>query len=498
MTDRGLDLFEKKVFKYCTRYGLLDADVIITGLSGGPDSVCLITLLNKFAKTMDCTYDIVAVHVNHNLRPVDCDKDERFVRDLCLDMGIKLFSYSEDVEKAAKDLKISEEEAGRRIRYEHFRDVAASISPGRYVIATAHHLGDLAETMMMNLFRGTGLDGLCAMKPVDGDLIRPLLCVDKDEIEDYLQKNGIGYVTDRTNMEEIGTRNVWRNRIFPVIGENNARDPVEALASAHSLLSLDKDYIDSVADSSYGRYLKLLGEYRALDLEFCKLHDAVATRVIRRLWMDSFGNMTDLEAVNTGYALEFAGRSDTSGFVTLDMPFARTLWRFEGLMGFCNKEDIEPLTIRLAEGEGLIASPSEVNIPVKEGMCGKIPGTSLYITSNIVENIDNLSYNNHSWICPLDLPGLKGRPLAVRNGCGDSKFTKAGALGGKLLKDVFADRKVPRPARGYVLAVTSEDTALWVPGIGHAAGFTDDLSRARFLEEGYEGRYLVVRISQED
>ena len=498
MTDKGCDELELKVYDYCCRKGLLDLDGIVVGLSGGPDSVFLLTLLDKFRREKKINCDIVAVHVNHNLRPEDCDKDEAFVQDLCAAMNIRLFTESADVAKKSEDLGISVEEAGRRIRYSCFRRIAGSFAPRRYMIATAHHDGDLAETMMMNLFRGTGLDGMTAMQPVSDDLIRPLLCVSKKEIIEYLDARGISYCTDKTNFEDIGTRNVWRNKILPFIGEYTSRDPEDALNATHALLSKDREFIEGAAEEAYGRCAVDIGPFRAIDCGCRDFHAAIYTRILRRLWKETFDELTDLEAVNLNIAQDLMRKTGLEGFTSVDMPFGRIMWRMGDLAGFAEPGDTEAVACALAERDGYITSSAKVAIELCDGVKDNIPGTNLAVECSVVENIDDLSYNNHSWICPLDSPLLQGHTLVLENDCKAAKFTKAGSYGGKLLKDILADRKVPRPARAFVLAAVAGDTALWVPGAGHAAGFTDALSRDRFQEDGYEGRYLAVRISSEE
>ncbi|MBO4578731.1 MAG: tRNA lysidine(34) synthetase TilS [Clostridiales bacterium] len=497
MIDKGLEDLELKVFEYCRDNGLLDLAAIVVGLSGGPDSVCLLTVLDKFKKEGRIRSDLVAVHINHNLRPGACDEDEAFVRSLCGSMGIELFVKSVDVKALSEELGISIEEAGRRARYDYFHEVASELGSGDAVIATAHHADDLAETMMMNLFRGAGLDGLTALKPRQDDIVRPLLCVSKEEITGYLDSRGLRYVTDLTNFEDIGTRNVWRNKIFPYMAEHLSRDPKEALASARKLLASDSDYIDRAADEAYSTYKTDIGPFKALDVSAGSLHEAIFTRLIRRLWKDSFGNMTDFESCNLELASELIVK-EQDGFVTLDMPFSRKIWRFGGLAGFCGGDEVGKIAAELASKEGYIISEAEVTLEVRDGICEKIEGTNLIIACRIIENIDDLSYNIHSWICPLDMLSDRGRSLVLTNGAGDLKFTRAGSSCGKRLLDVLADRKVPRPVRRSVLAVASDGVILWLPGVGHAVGFTDALSHERFLRENYEGKYLLVEIKPED
>ncbi|MGN1148748.1 MAG: ATP-binding protein, partial [Lachnospiraceae bacterium] len=208
----------KKVSAYIEKYHMLSAgDTVVTGVSGGADSVCLLLVLSALQKEIPFT--LVAVHVNHLIRS-DAGKDAAFVKDLCEKCGVPFFLVEKDVEAIAKEKGISTEEAGRQVRYEAFTQVlqqeaaaqslrgqtetaaaqslrgqtetaTAQALPGRGKIAVAHNLNDRAETMLFNLFRGSGLTGLGSIRPIryggDGpDIIRPLLCVTRAEIEDFL------------------------------------------------------------------------------------------------------------------------------------------------------------------------------------------------------------------------------------------------------------------------------------------------------------------------
>lgn len=202
----------EKVRSYAEKWQMLTSeDCVIVGVSGGADSVCLLLVLLELKKEIG--FEVVAVHVNHGLRGEDADADEAFVKQFCAERGVPLETYFADVEAVAKERKQSTEEAGREVRREFFEEARCKYNGTK--IALAHHQNDNAETFLFRLARGTGLKGLGGMAPVKDEFIRPLLCVDRNEIEAYLQERGVSYCTDATNKSDAYARNLIRNQVIP-------------------------------------------------------------------------------------------------------------------------------------------------------------------------------------------------------------------------------------------------------------------------------------------
>ena len=201
---------EEQVEAFAGRYGMIcPGDGIVLGLSGGADSVCLLFVLKELQKKIP--FRLAAVHVNHNLRGDEACRDQEFSRLLCRDAGIPFFPVSVPVGELAAREKISLEEAGRRARYRAFARICRR--EGYEKVALAHHRDDLAETMLYHLARGTGIAGLCGIRPVSGNRIRPLLCVSRREIEAWLGEKGIVWQTDSSNLDDHFTRNKIRHHV---------------------------------------------------------------------------------------------------------------------------------------------------------------------------------------------------------------------------------------------------------------------------------------------
>ena len=192
----------EKVKKYIHLNNMVgDTDCIIAGVSGGADSICLLCMLLDIYRDHDVT--IVAVHIHHGIRGAEADRDQAFVENICNQEKIQLYKYKYNIPEYAKSLGLSEEEAGRIKRYETFRMVKNELESGgkKCVIAVAHNQNDNVETFIHNLCRGSSINGLSGIKPVSGDIIRPVLCLSRNEIETYLRENKREYIIDSTNLE---------------------------------------------------------------------------------------------------------------------------------------------------------------------------------------------------------------------------------------------------------------------------------------------------------
>lgn len=195
-------------------------DSVLVGLSGGPDSVCLLHFLRYLAAEKH--FDLAAVHVNHSLRGAAADQDQAFCRELCKQLNVEFFARKINARQLAEKGRLSLEHAARKGRYQALTQVAKKW--GATQVALGHHLDDQAETVLLNLLRGTQAKGLCGI-PVTRSLtagvqiVRPLLCITRADVEAYLQHNRLSCVTDQTNADDAFTRNWIRLRLLPMLEE---------------------------------------------------------------------------------------------------------------------------------------------------------------------------------------------------------------------------------------------------------------------------------------
>ena len=244
---------EEKVFSYMEKHSMTSpGHRIVVGVSGGADSVCLLFVLLEYAKRVPLK--LAAVHINHGIRQ-DAGEDAAFVEMLCRQEGVPFFLREVDVNAFADSEKCSAEEAGRILRYRAFQEIAAALPADR--IAVAHNGNDLAETTLFHLFRGSGLKGLCGIPPVREEIIRPLLCLQRDEIEGYLKERGIIFRTDSTNLEDDYTRNRIRHYVLPFAQERVSAGAVAHICHTTELLSEVEEYLEQQTEEAMSRCVEI-------------------------------------------------------------------------------------------------------------------------------------------------------------------------------------------------------------------------------------------------
>lgn len=238
--------FVNKVEETIAEFGMLNgADTVIAALSGGADSVSLLRALCELRER--CRITVRACHLNHGLRGAQSDGDEEFCKRLCEALGVPIVTAKVNVAEH-RNKHESIEEAARRIRYGFF-DKCLEKSGGNSVIAAAHTANDNAETVLLNITRGTGLKGLCGIPPVRGRIVRPLIRRTRDEVEEYLKSIGQGYVTDNTNFSEEYSRNKIRLSVIPRLLEINPA-LLEVICRMTDNLRVDSEYLEKLANNA--------------------------------------------------------------------------------------------------------------------------------------------------------------------------------------------------------------------------------------------------------
>lgn len=249
-----------------------DKDIVIVGLSGGADSVALTHML-KFQDKKDIT--VIACHLNHNLRGNESIRDRDFVKKICKQWEIQLIVEEVDLKKLSMETGKGLEECGRDCRYNFFERVREKYN-ARY-IATAHTLSDNLETILFNMSRGCGLNGLCGIPVIRGNIVRPILSLTRNDIENYCKNNNLEYVTDSTNLTLDYTRNKIRHIVIPQLKDinSNLEGNVSRLVSS---IKEDLDFIDLEVNEKYNSFKN---NDKSLNLnDFNKLHKSIQKRII--------------------------------------------------------------------------------------------------------------------------------------------------------------------------------------------------------------------------
>ena len=243
-----MERLKEKVLNTIKKYNLIEkGDCIVIGVSGGPDSMTLLHVLYQLRELVDIR--ICVAHINHMLRK-EADEETQYVQNFCRSIGIDCYTKKIDIGKVAIDEKISTELAGRKARYDFFEEVAQKVGANK--IATAHNANDNAETVLMNLLRGSGTSGLKGIEKIrEGKYIRPIIECTRKEIEVYTQENQLHPKYDKTNEENIYTRNKIRNELIPFIEREFNPNIVEGLNRLSTIVTNEEAYFHKIVENTF-------------------------------------------------------------------------------------------------------------------------------------------------------------------------------------------------------------------------------------------------------
>ena len=290
---------EQKVLNTIKQYKLIEnGDRVVVGVSGGPDSISLLNILNKFQKNKIINFEMIVAHINHQIRE-EANSDEEYVKEYCEKNQIKFFAKRIDVIKYANNNKMGLEEAGRKIRYDFFDEILKQENANK--IAIAHNKNDKAETIIMNIIRGSGISGLRGIEPIrDRKYIRPIIECERDEIEKYAEENKLNPRIDKTNFENDCTRNKIRNIVLPYVKKEFNSNIVETL-NRLSLVAIEEDeYIKKQVIDEYTR-IKIEENSRKIVLnlkEFNSIDTLIRKKLLIYTISKVLGNSQNIEKVN--------------------------------------------------------------------------------------------------------------------------------------------------------------------------------------------------------
>ncbi|WP_181951621.1 tRNA lysidine(34) synthetase TilS [Clostridium massiliodielmoense] len=420
-------------------------DKVVVALSGGPDSICLLHILYTLKDKLGIT--LVAAHINHCLRGEAADDDELYVRKICHGLQIPCFVKREDVHKISKERGISCEMAGREVRYQFFQEVLRKINGNK--VAIAHNANDQAETVLMRILRGTGLEGLVGIRPVrDNIFVRPIINLTRDQIENYCEINKLNPRIDKTNFENIYTRNKIRLELIPYIQKNFNPDVIEVLNRFSDTVKIDNEYINNVAKEKYNEYGEASEDKIILKGEIFKEHEAVLTRVIRIALKKIKGNLNNLEK-NHIYDIIHIQKKSTGKYIMLP----------NGIRVINNYGDIYIYKEESKQKVQISNKETELNL-FEENI---LTNYKLKITLNIIKSKDDIKFDKNPLIKYFDYDKIKG-VIKLRYRKNGDKFIPFGMNGSKKLKDLFIDLKIPKGKRDSIpLIIFGEDIA-WIVG----------------------------------
>lgn len=499
----------EKVTSFIEEYQMLpDSGHLIVGVSGGADSVCLLQVLCTVIRRNGLSVSLTAVHVNHGIRGGEAKRDETFVKALCDRMGVPCVSCHINVPELARRERMTEEEAGRRARYDIFAEEARrqKEQDGQAVrIAVAHHMDDQAETVLMNLLRGSSLKGLGGMPPVRGEIIRPLLCVTRREIEDYLEQCGQPFMTDSTNRNSAYTRNRLRNEWIPALQKQfNPNLTVQI-----SGLAADLQRVEQYMEEQAGQLEQSCvlwenaqeGQVASVAVSaFQAAPPALRHQLIYGLLVQLAGKHKDLYRTHIE---SVAALFDRGVGKKLDLPYGICAERFYDNVKLYRKRDVPaadpncctppdgPIGAKGFKALVSLAAVKEapVCIPVKQWIYagnGKIVYAEWMqfelISPEELESIKNSHFSlNYDYTKYFDYDKMEDNLCIRFRQDGDRIKVCADGACRKLKKELI-DRKIPAADRRMVLLLAREQDVLWAVGVRRSETFRVEPTTVRCIK----------------
>ncbi len=429
------------------KYGMIHSgDAIVVGVSGGPDSVALLHVLNLLKSERG--FRITAAHLDHGLRP-ESRQDAEFTRDMSEALGVEAHVDSTDVLRLASECGISVEEAGRKARYDLFERVRAAV--GAETIATAHHLDDQMETFFLRVFRGSTLTGLGGIPPKRGRIIRPLIEARRLEILDFLNARHIPYRIDRTNLSADTDRNFIRNRLIPLI-KQRFPDFGNPLARTVNAIREEDQFLESLASALKSHAVRQRDD--RLILAIPGLLD-VPRVLARRVVLDGLYGLSGPSVRWARVHLDtiFNVMHGENPSAEIDLPGGIVLVREYDRLTFTVGRPEEPAPFSVQ-----VAGPGEL----------RVPSTGTIMTFEIVMPRSDLPVSSAGPVeAYFDADGALF-PLTVRSILPGDRLQPWGMTGTRKVKEILIDCKVPRRLRMKIPLLEKDKELLWVPGIRRA------------------------------
>lgn len=411
---------------------LFNGESVLVALSGGADSVCLLKILCMFRDEFNIK--IYAAHLNHMLRGVDAENDAKFAENVCSELDVPFYLKKVDVLQYAKEHSQSTEEAGRNIRYSFFADLCREYKIDK--IATAHNLNDNVETVLMRFIRGTGITGLGGIPYVNGNIIRPILDLTRQEVEQFLNETNTSFVTDKTNFEDIYHRNRIRLSLIPEIENKYNKNFKDTLASNIINYKEASDFLKKTIDDKVNSLIvKKKGYAYLVQDKFNNEHNYVKSSVIYNLidYMSKTKQCTS-KAVReiVTLAKQKNGKIDFSKELSIYIMYNRIY--------FVKKKEIKDFCYTL-ENDNNIYIP-EIDTTIK------------------FEVVDKKEKCNNSVFLDIDM--ISGKTIKIRNRKNSDAFIPSGMTGKKKLKDYFIDEKIPVFLRDEIPLILADDEIIAV------------------------------------
>ncbi len=446
-------IFEKTL-STIKKYNLIEkGDKVVLGLSGGPDSVCLLHILSRLREVLDI--EVYAAHLNHQIRGMEAQEDALYVSQLCDNLGVTCFVKSMDVPKYCNDNKLSIEEGARKLRYEMFFEIKEKLNADK--IAIAHNMNDQAETVLMRMMRGTGLQGLKGIDIIRDDVIvRPILEIERSEIEAYCDEHKLNPRIDATNLESIYTRNKIRLELIPYMRDNFNSNITESIVRMSNSLRADNDFIEEEALKHFNEVSSINKDDVEIKLEdYRKLHKSLKSRIIRHGIKHVLGDTNFIDQKHVEDIIEL--EEDNKIGKKIVLPRGLFAYRQKDKLLFTTNE------ILFEEIEFAYDLPKNGVIDIYEA------DTS--IETEVVSIDTYKALKDDKSLKWFDSNKIKGG-IVVRSRMSGDKIRLS--MGSKKIKQLFIDLKIPKEERCKVPILEDDNGILCVGNFRNSSKYRVD------------------------
>lgn len=448
---------------------------VLVALSGGPDSVCLLHVLYSLKERLEIS--IMAAHVNHCLRGKDSDEDEAYALKFCEELNIPCYVNRVDINKLSKERGLSSEMAGREARYEFFNELKEKYNMDK--IALAHNSNDQAETIIMRFMRGTGIEGLTGIKPIrDGIYIRPILQLSRQKIEEYCLGNNLIPRIDKTNLENVYSRNKVRLELIPYMQKNFNPDIINTLNRMANIVGKDNEYIDNIAEEKFKKYCSIKNEYLVIYKEAFKEAEPIITRIIRKAINNFFGSLYNLEWIHIYDIIDLQAQGTGK---MINLPHNIIVENQYG--DIILRRNI----IKQQDLKELIVKNSNVNEEsLRDGIELENTFLGYKISLKLLSSDESFDFNKDTLCKFFDYDKMENKDIIIRARREGDKFTPYGMSGSKKVKDLFIDLKVPKNERDQIPLFCVENQICWIVGCRISDKYKIEKNTKRIVKVKFE------------
>lgn len=457
------------VLKTIEKYNMLECgDKVIAAVSGGADSVCMLHILNNLKN--DLKFSLCCVHINHGLRGEAADRDEAFVKALCVNMGIDFYSKKFDVARLAEENKITCEEAGRNVRYSFFEEIKTKY--GYNKVATAHNKNDNAETVLMRIIRGTGIDGLAGIPYMRNDgVIRPILDISREQVEEYCTENNLEFCTDATNLENDFTRNKVRNMLIPFIEREFNAKISDSLIRLSDSAEEDSKFLKSYTKRLYQRLGNPIpgSKLNTLHIDSLKLLEKpILTRILQLAAEKS--SPAKLEKKHICDIIELLNKNTGA---SINLPQGLVAEINYGWLTFSGP--LDKIEVK-SNADGFFA-----DIAIGDTVCIEALGKEISIREEYAKE-----YKCKINEIAADIDKIGFQPLFLRSRRDGDKIVWFSDGKAKKIKNIFIDEKIPQKDRNKIPLLATGDEIIAIVGsrVSEKYKITKDSERALVIRYG--------------